>query len=448
MAFSERIRNSGLTNRLTEYDDELALLEDSINQKRGILNTQLADSKTPQKVSLQDALIHAAVSLTPALLGYAAAGKEGAYHGLRGGAVGGDIYSKNLEADYKQEREEDALRAQVTKGEIDDLVRQQYRVSASGDSLQNKILINESLEEGKDRRSRQSQLNLYRLMHGEPLPVGEANTSEGEVVPDATSETSATTSSKPTSENQEYSQALREMLNTEQGQKFAQIAPKEIKQQFGIAKDSEDIETKNLDQAAKRHELTELERQEAGREVIKDFGVVKMRPKDIATRENVEAMNAMYKPYKDIFKSFADIEELVTQYDGFTRSGLGGKKAKDIKSDLQSNYKEQLAKTYNALMEKRDSNLGRSVYSAEDAKKWVVNFGSAWSELMGWLGNLPFSSGTPLQSQFNSKVKQIKSLLKTDMEALNYEVVDDTEANEATGYVVKGDDGNLYNITD
>ena len=67
---------------------------------------------------------------------------------------------------------------------------------------------------------------------------------------------------------------------------------------------------------------------------------------------------------------------------------------------------------------------------------------------MGWLGNLPFSSGTPLQSQFNSKVKQIKSLLKTDMEALNYEVVDDTEANEATGYVVKGDDGNLYNITD
>lgn len=403
----ERLRATGLTQRLNTYGSTMEDLDSSMGAKKLALAEQLQAASKPRENTMQNALIQAVLNLTPALMGYAAAGKEGAYFGLQGGAQGGKIYDETLQKRHDTEVGAKKLEASQTQSELEALAKRKDKLDDRSSSLQDKFLLQDLKEDRSDARTDRlvGAGGFFGRKEGDVADTDVGGSSEGS---DSTIDTSALDTDE---------QILYNFNKTAEGRAFIENDPKLAAKIVDIGNKIKTGQGKDLTNEKSELSLENDKIEKASRESVNDFGFVKAKPTDATNKQQLEEGKKLVAHYKSLYTSLNDMAKIAD-----SRSGIG----RTMKGDPNAEMKEaraRAAKAYAGLMNAKETDPGKSVYTAKDAESWVPAFGDVGAEIASGIKSLPLTTGANLTQQLEAKISGVSKMLADDLDARGFQVV-------------------------
>lgn len=407
-----RLRATGLTQRLNDYSSNVDEIDSSIGTKKLSLAEQLRDVNKPKENKMSDALIQAVISLTPALMGYAAAGKEGAYYGLQGGAQGSELYGNILDKRHEGEQADSKLKAAQTQDELENLVKRRDKIDDRSASLQDKYILADLRESRSDARTDRLVGAGGFFGHKE----GDVADTSVEGSTDATSNTENIDISGLTTDEQ-----MMLILNeSDRGRAIIEQDPKGAAKLADIMNKLKEGQGKDVVRAQGELALEGDNIEKSSREALNDFGFVKAVPTEATSKQQLEESKKLVNHYKSLHTSLKKMSDIIDDSNGLQRAGF----SEGIQADLQA-ARQTAASAYTGLMQSRETDPGKSVFSFQQAEKWVPNVGSKWDETVSGFGQVMPLVNT-LQSELKSKIKAVEGMLKDDLTTRGFEVVDDS----------------------
>lgn len=431
MSALDRLRATGLTQRLNSYDSSIDELDSSIGSKKLTLAEQLKGATKPKENKMQDALIQAVISLTPALLGYAAAGKEGAYFGLKGGQTGSKIYGDTLTERHTDEVNKSKLDASQTQAELEALSKRKDKLDDRSMSLQDKFVLQEDNNSRKDART-DRMIGAGGFFGRPPTQPTDAATTE---------ESDTTSASKDYSQDElDNAGIMLEYFNsTPEGQKF--IEENDVKTTKGfldVINKIKDAKAQDLTNAGSSLDLEDKTIEKSSRESVNDFGFTKAKPTGKTSSKQLEEAKKLVPHYSALHRALKDMATIAD-----TSGGAGRTIGKETSAAIKD-ARDRAAKAYVGLMHAKETDPGKSVFTSKQAEAWVPGFGDVGSEIASGIRSLPLVPGAPLTDTLEAKIEGVQKMLYDDLEARGFEVVDDTASGSSGAVFQDPVTGKMY----
>ena len=395
--------------------------DEEIGEQENIFKQKLAEATKPRQISMEDALVSAAIQIAPALIGVAVGGKEGAFHGLQGGAVGGKIYNDMETEDFKRQQQQALAEAQLEQRELDRLQSRQIKLEDMDLSLENqKELADYRAKLDAQRPRGESTTNrLIDLVNGvifKDKGQGQSTTPQGAPI---TEGTQATTATGQESQNQTFSgvgasgiaKEIEAGLTREDAE---QVGISGIEEVVDLANKGQGYENKKLDADIKRVDIkrklidiAQKEKEddwkkqpfEIGQQFLaipKDTGL-KEKPETVLrlTTDYGEAVDALGK-LRDIFNDSTFLQRAATDPDAI--SAISAHRATLI---------ESLARIRATNTESKGSGNETTIKALD---KEIVKIDGIWSNLRTALQSV---SPIPGKTQRSELIAQYDKLINS-----------------------------------
>lgn len=393
--------------------------DEEIGEQESIFKQKLAEATKPRQVSMEDALVSAAIQIAPALIGAAVGGKEGAFHGLQGGAVGGKIYNDMETEDFKRQQQGTLAEAQLEQAELNRLQSRQTKLEDMDLSLENqKELADYRAKLDAQRPRGESTTNrLIDLVNG--VIFKDKGQSTTLPVAPITEETQATTATGQESQNQTFSGVgasgiAKEIEAGITREDAEQLGIGGIKKVVDLADKGQGFENKKLDADIKRVDIkrklidiAQKEKEDDWKKQPFEIGQQFLAiPKDTGLKENPETVLRLTTDYgeavdalgklREIFNDSTFLQRAVTDPD--TISAISANRATLI---------ESLARIRATNTESKGSGNETTIKALD---KEIVKLDGIWSNLKTALQSV---SPIPGKTQRSELVAQYDRLINS-----------------------------------
>lgn len=400
-----------LEGQISDYERQIGQYDKSIREKALEADNYRANSLEDTPTSLQDALISAAIQITPGLLGYLAAGKQGAATGLQGGLAGGQIYNNIIDERQKNEAQRYGLQAQQADQERSRLQSLRDRLETRGDSLKNNLLMtdyredlrrsrpNSGLGDAINNQTTLMQQLLARKEDDDTIPVDlieESSTPETQAAPTSDEIDNAR---KIIDAYKKSGAGLEDLLtNTKQAKSVLDAVNKIRNYESGQLSDK---------QTEQGIEANQAELNDARRPLDTGAGYV-LPPESGFSKQNAAKAQEMATRYRQVMNDITDIVKIANATDLPTR--ITDDK---ILGDLQRK-RQSIVNKLQSLMSLTQENPSKADAAVQRILQAVPALGDVSSEIGTWLKSFTF---TPtLQTQLDALQNDLSGDISTQFE--------------------------------
>lgn len=348
-----------INNRIAGYESEADRLGKTIREKSLEADSYRDKALQDSPISLQDALISAAIQIVPGIMGYLASGKGGAAIGLNSGLAGGQLYQNILDTREKRASERNALQADMLSKEVSGLQSQRDKLETRGDSLQDKLafdLLNEEQRRTRPKSGTAEALGNISSQLTQFLSGGKQVPDEEPLSDEATTPDSPTpTTGEQTDSVLGIKEALRsagmsdEQIEADPNvQKLVQSIQKTAKGNLDIQGKIQDVQQSQEETKKTQAETILLKEEIEDRERYKniateglalpDAGIQLVpigQPPNGATpegREQLEQLKDYAAAYEDVISKLATLSSIIKDKNAIQR--IGDARGPDVKKAL------------------------------------------------------------------------------------------------------------------
>lgn len=445
----DSLKKTGLSRRVAGLGDMNAALSGDIAEQQNILNKRLEEAQAPKKISLEDALVSAAIQIAPALIGAVVSGSDGALAGLQGGQVGGEIYNKFVDDELTQEREMAKTKAiqadkdlQALKKRSLDLedramdltdygVKQADKAPSSLDRLANALegkLFPSDIEEGPSSTGIDSMpegIDTSRVEGGEDA-VLDPETGQITYMAKPSAKATPSTSPAPTTEDKQRPKNTEKIVDylegTDEGGNILVTDPKASKSQLDIAQKSQSIsqgetegKIKKIDLAEKTVSAQDTKEKQAEADKPILIGKTFFRPvKSEIQIDDSEKARELRSKYGPLLRTFEDIDNVIANTSRFSRP---------LNAEAQSKIqplREQLATLLSEIRGINNAKDGNSTKIMEQIRQSIPQMNSLTSAIINTLRPFAPTEVQQFRGMYSEAINNVASRLKD----MGYEPVD------------------------